>query len=89
MPISLMRMCLTIARRIRIIGGMKFDDVLAALDAHKGSGDWRLISDRAGIHYDTIARIARRDMTQPSVQTVEKIAEALAALFPEPAKTGA
>lgn len=65
---------------------MKFDDVLKALDARKGDGTWLAISKLAGIHYDTVARIARGDMPTPSVRTVEKIADALEMLRVEPVK---
>lgn len=66
---------------------MKFADVLKALDDHKGDGTWEKVAILAGIHYDTVARIARGKMGQPSVQTVEKIAAALRTLFPDPLRT--
>lgn len=62
---------------------MKFDDVLKALGAHKGDGTWAVVAKRTGLHYDTVARIARGNMPQPSVQAIEKIADALVALYPE------
>lgn len=69
---------------------MKFDDVLKVLDAHKGDGTWLAVSKLSGVHYDTVARIARRTMKTPSVTNVEKIADALRLLkLAEPAKAGA
>lgn len=62
---------------------MKFDDVLKALAAHKGDGTWQRVAEKTHLHYDTIARIARRDMESPSVQNVERIAAALLELCPE------
>lgn len=56
---------------------MKYDDVLKALNAHKGDGTWLAVAKLAGVHYDTIARIARKDMKAPSVQSIERIAAAL------------
>ncbi len=61
---------------------MKFSDVIKALDAHKGDGTWLEVAKLSGLHYDTVARIARGAMGAPSVQTVEKIAAALDTLFP-------
>lgn len=71
---------------------MKFDDVLKTLHDHKGDGTWAKVAKATGLHYDTVARIARRDMEAPSVQSAEKIAAALIDLFPElaePARAGA
>lgn len=65
---------------------MKFDDVLKTLAAHKGGGTWAAVSKLSGVHYDTVARIARGKMETPSVQTVEKIAAALETLNLVPAK---
>lgn len=56
---------------------MKFDDVLKTLDARKGDGTWLAVAKLSGLHYDTVARIARGKMESPSVQTVEKIVAAL------------
>lgn len=66
---------------------MKFDEVLKALDAHKGDGTWPEVSRRTGLHYDTVARIARGAMERPSVQNVELIAGALQQMFPELAES--
>lgn len=62
---------------------MKFDDVLRVLHDHKGDGTWLKVAKATGLHYDTVARIARRDMEAPSIQSVEKIESALVDLFPE------
>lgn len=62
---------------MRIMPGMRFDDVLKALEAHKGDGTWAVVADKAGVHYDTIARIARGKLKSPSVQAVERISAAL------------
>ncbi len=56
---------------------MNFDEVLKALEASKGDGTWLAVSQLANVHYDTVARIARRAMERPSVQVVERIAAAL------------
>lgn len=56
---------------------MKLDQVIAALQAHKGDGAWQIIATRSGIHYDTLARIARGAIADPSARTVEKIADAI------------
>lgn len=56
---------------------MRLDDLRAALQGMKGSTEWRRIATETGIHYDTIARIARGAIKQPSVQTVESIERAL------------
>lgn len=56
---------------------MRLNELKAALQALKGDGAWQVIATRSGIHYDTLARIARGDHDDPSVRTVEKIADAL------------
>lgn len=65
---------------------MKLDQVIASLQAVKGDGAWRVVAERAGIHYDTLARIARGAIEDPSAKTVERIAAALKTLKREPAK---
>lgn len=77
MRVRLRLMGLAKARRMSIIGGMKFADVLAALNESRGKGLWQEVAREAGVHYDTVARIARRDMPTPSVQVVESLAAAL------------
>ena len=75
---SVMRIRLTHVRRMRIMPRMmKFADVLKALAARKGGRDWALVAEMAGMHYDTLARIARGDIGNPGVLAVEKIAAAL------------
>lgn len=64
---------------------MRYEELLKALDDCKGDGTWKEVSKLAGIHYDTVARIARRDMAQPSVQVCERISDALGRLVPKKA----
>lgn len=59
---------------------MRFDEVLGRLRAVKGDGAWLEVSKRAGVHYDTVARIARGAIPAPSVVIVERIADALTAI---------
>lgn len=73
------------------LAGMKLEQVKAALQSLKGDGAWRSIAVRSEIHYDTVARIARGAIKNPSAQTVEKLGEAIAHLRrsvrkPEPAE---
>lgn len=70
---------------------MKLDQVIAELQALKGTGEWFEIAKATGIHYDTLARIARRKVT-PRVDNVEKIVEVIAAIHArsaEPTKSAA
>lgn len=73
---------------------MKLEQVKAALQSLKGDGAWRSIAGRSEIHYDTVARIARGAIKNPSAQTVEKLGEAIAHIRrsarkpPEPAEAG-
>lgn len=80
-----MRNRLTRPKRIRIMRRMKFDEVLKELAACKGDGSWQVIANRAGIHYDTVARIARGDIPNPSVLAVEKLAAAIEQMAAEKA----
>lgn len=80
------RMRLTDVRRMRIMRRMRFADVLKSLAARKGDGSWLMVAKLAGVHYDTVARIARGDMKTPSVQAVERIAAALEQLDAESSK---
>jgi transcriptional regulator with XRE-family HTH domain len=59
---------------------MRFDDVMAALQRCKGGGAWAAIAEKSGVHYDTVARIARGKMSAPGVLVVEKIADAICEL---------
>ena len=61
---------------------MRFADILTILAAHKGESTWRELAGQTGIHYDTIARIARGDFKNPGIVSVEKIGDALAQMFP-------
>ena len=75
---SVIRIRLTPVRRMCIMPlMMKFADVLKALAACKGGRDWALVAEMSGMHYDTLARIARGDIGNPGVLAVEKIAAAL------------
>lgn len=55
---------------------MKHTELLAALAARKGDGTWADIARLAGLHYDTIARIARGDMV-PTMVVAERIIAAM------------
>jgi len=65
---------------------MTFAETLQALDERKGDGSWREIARRAGLHYDTVARIARGGMKNPGVKVVEAIGLAIDAIDAEKAK---
>lgn len=67
---------------------MTLNQVTSALQEMKGHGAWLEIARATGIHYDTVARIARGAIANPSIQTVEKLAAAIALVGrqPEPAK---
>lgn len=67
------------------LAGMKLDEIKAGLQSLKGRGAWLEIAKRTGIHYDTVARIARGAIGNPTTQTVEAIAEALVWLQAEKA----
>lgn len=58
---------------------MNLDEVIAALQAGKGSGLWADVAKASGISYDTVARIARGFIGNPGARTVEAIAKALRA----------
>lgn len=59
---------------------MSLDQVISALQQRKGTGAWRDIAKHAGVHYDTVARIARRKWENPSVGTVAKLSAAIRAV---------
>lgn len=82
------RIRLTLAKRMRIMRCMKFEDILKSLEAHKGDGTWQRVADGAHIHYDTIARIARRKLV-PNAQAAERIADVLEQIAAEKARTAA
>lgn len=52
---------------------MTHDQLVAELRALKGSGAWQKVADAAGIHYFTVARIARGEMPNPGIKTCERI----------------
>jgi len=62
---------------------MRYSELLAALDKCKGDGTWKAISEVSGVHYDTVARIARGDMSSPGIKVCERIADALAHIAPK------
>jgi hypothetical protein len=66
------------------IGVMTHAEMLKELQRLKGSGAWEDIAKLCGIDYFTVSRIARQDIKNPGVLTVEKIAAAMAKLKTEP-----
>jgi hypothetical protein len=60
--------------------------IITGLQAIKGEGRWKSISKASGVHYDTVARIARGDLKAPSVLICERISDALDADRRLPAK---
>lgn len=59
---------------------MTYDEVIAALKAHRGTGAWAAISAASGVRYDTVVKVASKHIASPSVHTVEKLAKALTLL---------
>lgn len=57
---------------------MTLHQVVESLQRLKGEGAWIDIARSTGIHYDTVARIARGAIKNPGIGTVEKLAAALA-----------
>jgi uncharacterized protein YerC len=57
--------------------GMRFEQVKTTLQALKGDGTWGVISEKSGVSYDTIARIARGEYENPGVRTIEKISDVI------------
>lgn len=62
------------------VGHMTLDQILIELEHLKGTGAWRVIADGAGVHYDTLARIAigHESYRNPTIGTVARIGEAIA-----------
>ena len=56
---------------------MTYQQLLAELQRLKGSGAWQKLATGAGIDYFTVARIARGEIADPGVKTVEKIVAAM------------
>lgn len=56
---------------------MKLEQIISALQARKGHGLWHKIAKESGVHYDTVARIARGSIVSPGIQTVERLTDAL------------
>lgn len=63
---------------------MTHAETVAELQRLKGSGAWEDIAKLCGIDYFTVSRIARQDIKNPGVLTVEKIAAAIAKLKEPP-----
>jgi hypothetical protein len=62
--------------------------IITGLQAIKGEGRWKAISKASGVHYDTIARIARGKLKGPSVLICERISDALDADRRSPRQEG-
>lgn len=55
---------------------MKIERIISELQARKGSGLWRKVSSVSGVHYDTVARIARGAIKNPGALTLEHLEQA-------------
>jgi len=51
------------------------EDVVRRLDAEKGN--WRRISEISGVPYDTLTKIAQGKTTNPRVETIANLDDAL------------
>ncbi len=49
--------------------------IAARLQAHKGS--WRQLAERSGVPYFTMTKIARGTITNPTIDTLNKLLSAL------------
>lgn len=56
---------------------MTLHQVVESLQRLKGEGAWLDVAKATGIHYDTVARIARGSIKNPSIKTVEKLEAAI------------
>jgi transcriptional regulator with XRE-family HTH domain len=65
---------------------MRLVDIVASLNALKGSGAWKHIAQVSGVDYSTLVRIARGEIPNPGVITCERIAAAVAQVKTEPPK---
>jgi hypothetical protein len=63
---------------------MTFDQLLALLDTAKGTGKWREAAQVAGLHYNTVARIARGAMPRPSEDVAGRLKAAVAQVIGKP-----
>jgi hypothetical protein len=62
------------------MGCMRLVDIVANLNALKGSGALKRIAQISGVDYSTIVRIARGEIPNPGVITCERIAAAIQAI---------
>ena len=59
---------------------MRHDEVISALAEMKYTGGWQEICRLTKMRPDTLSRIARRDIPNPGVKSVEAIADAIRAM---------
>jgi transcriptional regulator with XRE-family HTH domain len=64
-----------------MILGMRTLEILRA-DLDRARGQWPKIASETGLDHSTIARIARADIPNPRIQTVDRIREWLDANLP-------